>query len=133
MIEGKEYIALVKSYCYFLIAEFDFKIADEKIRGNAFYDVQYKDNVKIVSVSYENIEDYFEVTIFILVIGELPNYDDKSKTLHLSRLDKQILSKINGFEIRLNNDCFLKFSAKNEMEKKLLKSARELRLCLKYL
>ncbi len=132
MIDGKEYIEIVKEYYSFLVTEFNFSVINEKIRGNVFYDVQYRNEKKMVSVSYENIEDYFQAIVFILENGELPDYDDKTKTLHLNQLNKVVLSKISKNEIVLNNEHFLRFQTKSEIEKKLLKSAKELRLCLKY-
>ena len=132
MIEGEKYTKVVKEYFDYLIKEFGFKISNEKIMCNAFYDLQYSDGIRIVSISYENIEDYLLVIVFMLQNGELPNYDDKTKTLHLNRLNAQVLSKVDKNEIILNNGCFAKFEAKNELEKKLLKGAKELRLCLKH-
>jgi len=132
MIAGSIYIAIVKAYFDFLITEFNFKISEEKIRGNVFYDVQYKDKTRIVSISYENIEDYLLVIIFLLQNGKLPDYDDKTKTLHLNKINAQILSRIDKNEIILNNEYFYKFNPKDELERKLLKSAKELRLCLKH-
>lgn len=132
MIEGEKYIEDVKTYFNYLITEFGFRISNEKIRGNAFYDLQYSDGNRIVSVSYENIEDYLQVIIFMLQNGELPDYDDKTKTLHLNRLNAQVMSSIDRKEIGLNNEYFEKFKAKAEIEKQLLKSAKELRLCLKH-
>lgn len=132
MIKGEKYIEDVKAYFNYLITEFGFRISNEKIRGNAFYDLQYSDGKLIVSVSYENIEDYLQVIIFMLQNGELPDYDDKSKTLHLNRLNAQVMSRIKRDEISLNNEYFVKFNPKTEIEKLLLKSAKELRLCLKH-
>lgn len=133
MIEASQYITIVKSYFDFLITEFSFKIREEKIRGNAFYDVHYEDGNRIVSISYENIEDYFQVVIFMLKNGELPDYDDKTRTLHLNILNAQVLSSIERREIGLNNECFFKFTPKDALERKLLKAAKELRLYLKSL
>jgi hypothetical protein len=132
VIEGEKYIEDVKTYFNYLITEFGFRISNEKIRGNAFYDLQYSDGNRIVSVSYENIEDYLQVIIFMLQNGELPDYDDKTKTLHLNRLNAQVMSSIDRKEIGLNNEYFEKFNVKAEIEKQLLKSAKELRLCLKH-
>ncbi len=132
MIEGNQYIETVKAYYNFLVTEFCFRVLEEKIRGNAFYDVQYKDETRIVSISYENIEDYFLVIIFLLQNGELPDYDDKTKTLHLNQLNAKVLSRVDKNEINLNNEYFFKFKAKDELERNLLKSAKELRLCLKH-
>lgn len=133
MIEGEKYIEIVKEYFSFLISEFDFKISNEKIRGNAFYELQYTDETRIVSVSYENIEEYLQVIIFILQNGEFPDYDDKTRTLHLNKLNTRILSRIESIEISLNNEYFAKFNPEDELERKLLKSAKELRLCLKHI
>lgn len=133
MIEGDKYIETVKEYFEYLITEFSFEISKTKIRGNVFYDLQYKDKNRIVSVSYENIEDCLQVIIFILHKGELPDYDDKTKTLHLNWLNAQVLSCIDKREMFLNSELFEKFCPNDEIEKKLLKSAKELRLCLKHL
>jgi hypothetical protein len=130
MIEGCQYIETVKSYFGFLIAEYRFKLHEEKIPGNTFYDVQFKDETRIVSVSYENIEDYFQLVVFKLQNGDMPHYDNKTKTLQLNKLISTVLSKIDKREISLNNEYFAQFKAKNELERKLLKSAKELRLCL---
>ena len=107
-------------------------LIDEKVIGNFFYDVQFSNNVKIVSISYENAEDYFQVIVFMLQNGKLPNYDDKTKTLHLNKLNQEILSKIDKREVSLNSQYFSKFNPINELEKRLLKAAKELRLCLEH-
>ena len=132
MIDSNQYIKTIKDYFDFLITEFDYKLSDAKIRGNAFYDMQYRDKARVVSISYENIEDYLLVIIFMLQNGEMPDYDDKSKTLHLNKLNAIVLSKVDKSEINLNNEYFFKFQPKEELERKLLKSAKELRLCLKH-
>lgn len=133
MIEGKKFIKDANVYFNYLISEFGFKVLSEKIRGNTFYDLQYSDGKRILSVSYENIEDYLQIIIFILQNGELPDYDDKTKTLHLNKLNEQILPKVDRNEIAFNNEYFMKFKAQDALERQLLKSAKELRLCLKHL
>ncbi|MGF7231948.1 hypothetical protein [Arachidicoccus sp.] len=132
MIDGNKYIEVVKIYFHFLITEFGFKVSEEINNGNFFYRLRYINKIKAVTVSYENIENYLSIFISILQNGELPDYDDKTKTLHLNKLNIQILSSIDKSEVQLNNDCFAKFNPKNELERKLLKSAKELRLCLKH-
>lgn len=130
MIEGENFILLVSQYFDFLIKEFGFKIHQEKIRGNAFYDLQFTDESHIISVSYENIEDYLQVIIFILQNGQLPDYDDKTKTLNLKKLTLNTMSKLKKDEILKGNNYFLKIRPQNEFEKSLLKSAKELRFVL---
>jgi hypothetical protein len=132
MIEGSQFTSTVKSYYSFLETEFGMKVIGEKERGNAFYDVQYGDNNKIVSISYENIEDYLQVIVFLSEKRRMPEYDDKTKTLHLNRLNGLVMSIIGRDEIGSNAQYFSKYSAMSELEQKLLKRAKELRLCLKH-
>ncbi|MBX3268372.1 MAG: hypothetical protein KF831_16865 [Acidobacteria bacterium] len=105
-------------------------VAEEKERGNVYYDVQYRDQSKVVSISYENIEDYLQIIVFRLENGELPDYDDKTKTLHLSQLNRITLPNVDKNEIISNSEYFSKYVANGEVERQLLKSAKELRLCL---
>ena len=130
MIDGNKYIRTVETYFEFLEKEYAFTLADKKIRGNAFYDVHYETNEKLVSISYENTEDYLETIIFVLERGSVPNYDDKTKTLHLNRLTPIVFSIIDEDEISLNNQHFSNLRSADELERRLLKSAKELRLCL---
>lgn len=132
MIEGKQYTEAVKLFYSFLEIEFGFSKVNETINANAFYDVEFKDKRRVISISYENIEDHLEVIIFMLQNGKLPDYDDKTKTLHLKQLNKLVMKKAGEEEINLNTGYFTKYNPKNEIERKLLKSAKELRLCLKH-
>lgn len=132
MIDGTKYIRIVKLFFSFLITEFGFRLSKETENGNAFYDVEYSDAGRAVSISYENIEDHLQVIVFKLKNGKLPDYDDKTQTLHLNKLNKKVLSGIDKREIEKNNIEFNKFDANDELERKLLKSAKELRLVLKY-
>jgi hypothetical protein len=132
MVEDLEYIETVKLYYSFLETEFGFRKTNETVNGNAFYDVEFTDNERIISVSYENIEDHLEVIVFMLQNGKMPNYDDKTKTLHLKQLNRLVMTKASKEEINLNAEYFTNYKAKNELERKLLKEAKELRLCLKH-
>lgn len=133
MIDGKKYINTVRDFFSFLESEFAMTVAEEKERGNVYYDVQYRDQSKVVSISYENIEDYLQIIVFRLENGELPDYDDKTKTLHLSQLNRITLPNVDKNEIISNSEYFSKYVANGEVERQLLKSAKELRLCLMHL
>lgn len=130
MVDGKLYTNLVLKYFSYLTFEFNFKVLDVVIRGNAFYDVKYEDKIKRISISYENIEDFFSVTVFLLQNGNLPAYDDKSKTLHLNKLNSLYSNISSDQNIKLNNEFFVIFKAGNSLERKILKAAKELRLYL---
>jgi len=131
-IVGIKYIELVKLFFSFLITEYGFRISKEAQNGNAFFDVEYSNNVKVISISYENIEDYLSVIIFNLNNGKLPDFDDNKLTLHLNEINKRIFPKIEQYEIEKNIEEFNIFKANSDLEMKLLKSAKELRLALKY-
>ncbi|GAA4340476.1 hypothetical protein GCM10023149_51930 [Mucilaginibacter gynuensis] len=133
MIDAKSYTAFVKRYYSFLISEFDFIVSSEKVRGNTFYDIQYSNKKIAISISYENIEDYFQINIYLLNNGYFPDYDDKTKTLNLSKVNALVIKEISKKEIELNNDYFLIFEAHDHFQKKLIKSAKELRLSMKHL
>ena len=132
MIEDLECIETVKLYYSFLETEFGFSKINETINGNAFYDVEFINKETIISISYENIEDHLEVIVFMLQNGKMPDYDDKTKTLHLKQLNKLTMAQTSKEEINLNAKYFANYNSKNELERKLLKEAKELRLYLIY-
>lgn len=132
MIEGKEYIEIVKQFYSFLETELNFKKVNETINGSAFYDVEFTDKKRVISISYENIENHLEVIVFMLQDGKMPDYDDKTKTLHLNHLNSLIMVKVSEKDINLNVKYFANYRVKNEIERNILKGAKELRLCLKH-
>jgi hypothetical protein len=132
MIEGEKFIEIVNQFYSFLETEFGYKKVNEIINGNAFYNVDFIKNEKLVSISYENIADHLEVIIFILKNGEMPSYDDKTKTLHIKYLNKLLFKFLTKEEIHLNNLHFENLNTSSILEYTLLKEAKELRLCLKH-
>ena len=133
MIEGDQYLRLVGLFYSFLETEFHFKKVRETINGNAFYDVEYENENKIISVSYENLESHLEIIVFKLENGVRPSYDDKVRTIHLNVLNTSVISKVDKEELGINAEYFSEYTAKSEIERKLLKAAKELRLGLKHL
>jgi hypothetical protein len=131
MLSGDEFISSVKKIYSFLVNEFNYSLIDEKNRTNLFYDVEYQKGDSVISISYENREDYLQVILFKLNNGTLPEYDDKEKTLHLENLNKKILSHLSSEDFEENNVYFSGLRTLSKMENRLLKSAKELRLCLK--
>lgn len=130
MVKGTDYLEMVGSFYSFLESEFGLRKVNETVKGNAFYDVEYRDTERVISISYENIEDHLEVVLFKLSDGKMPDYDDKSQALHLNQLNKLIMKRVDVKDIRSNMKYFSTCNAKNSLERKLLKGAKELRLCL---
>ena len=132
MISADTYLAKVKLFFSFLVDDFHFQQITQTETGNAFYDIEFRKDEKVVSVSYETIEDYLQVIIFILRNGQRQDFNDKSNTIHLKDLNKEIFPRIDKNEIAENNLVFDKLETSSELDRKLLKSAKELRLVLKY-
>ncbi len=130
MINSEEYIAFVKRTFSFLESEFHLEFGNITVNGNAFYDIQYVDTEKVISISLENISNFYQVTLFILSEGKMPDYDDKTKTLHLNKLTKQFLKNIDKESLLENNQFFKEIEIKDETERMICKSAKDLRLCL---
>jgi hypothetical protein len=133
MIQGDKYVHTVKEFYGFLETEFGMKLQKATISGNYYYIVEYTDDKMRISIYYENIGSYFSVNISLLENGKLQDYDDKRYTIHLNKLNTLIFPLIPENEITLNNVQFEHFSVQNAVGKMLLKSAKELRICLGYL
>ena len=132
MIQADRFIEVVDRTFSFLVT--DYKMAQDgaKISGNVFYDICYRDTVKVISISLETIEDIFQVILFRLDDGKLPDYDDKSRTIHLNRMTTDILPTVDKPEFAANNRFFQDIQPADKTEELILKSAKELRLCLRY-
>ena len=64
--------------------------------------------------------------------GHLPEYDDKRYTVHLEHLIKDISKDDLEKNIIENNNYFNRFDKPTDnLEKEILKKAKQLRLCLK--
>jgi len=132
MISGKDYIHITEVFFYFLKEEFGFREPTTTDRENLFYDVEYKKENLVISISYENREDHFQVTLFKTKNG-ISDYDDKNSTIHLSALNKEVYPVLTQKDFEENNTFFTSTGASSVLEKRMLKAAKELRLCLKHM
>ena len=130
IVEYIQFEKLVETDFGFLISEFNYKPYNRNNRTN-FYDIQYKDSDTIISISLEPIENYFQVILFKLDNGNLPDYDDKTKTIHLSAMRTELLVKVENSMFEKNNQYFETIEVRNDFERIVLKAAKDLRLCLK--
>ena len=125
-----EFNKAVKKYFLFLESEFNYKFFKEKNDNTLIYCIEYSNDKNIISISYEVFDKILNVIIFVLVRGHLPNYDDKTKTHHLSDLMKKVDENISSY-IQENNNYFSKYNETlNNNEKVIFKKAKELRLYL---
>lgn len=130
MIQGLEFVNLIKTFFDFLIVEFNFEFESEKLVGSFYYELRFKKSDIIISVSYENVEDVYNVIIYKLHNGRMPDYDDMKQILHLSDCFRKISPSLVKEEFDLNNKRFLELTKNTELERKVLKSVKELRLVL---
>jgi hypothetical protein len=134
MIKEKTFTDFVTKTFKFLQTDFQYELSKKTANGNIFYDVEYTDNKsRIISISLETIENYVRVIIFTLDNGKRSDYDDKAKTFHLKHLTDKLLKTLDKAEFENNNRHFKDFETKDETEKMILKSAKDLKLCLKHI
>ncbi len=130
MITFEKYTELVKKSFSFLIIEFDYKLEEIIENGNMFYDISFKGVNKMISISLETYENYIRVMIFKFENGKLSDYDDKTKTIHLNQLTREYFPKISKNELNENSVFFKNILAETDIEKQIVKCAKELRLCM---
>ena len=130
MIAARAYLAAAKAYFAFLIPEFGFTLSKEAARSAVFYALEYRSQAQVISISYENLEDYFQVIVFQLVNHQLPDDDDQRHTLHLHALNQALAPLVGPADWEENQRHFRAFQPEGTVERRLLKSAKELRLCL---
>jgi hypothetical protein len=130
MIASRAYLDAAKAYFHFLIPEFGFSLSTETARSAVFYDLHYRSATQVISISYENLEDYFQVIVYQWVNQQLPNYDDKRRTLHLQALNQALGVIVGPADWIGNQHHFRAFKPEGTVQRQLLKSAKELRLCL---
>ena len=90
MIAARAYLEAAKAYFAFLLPEFGFTLSQETARSAVFYALEYRNRAQVISISYENLEDYLQVIVFQLINHQLPDYDDKRHTLHLHALNQAL-------------------------------------------
>lgn len=130
VLSGDEFISLVHRYFEFLVTEFDYKVLKKTNRKNLFYDVECQNNDSVISISYENRENYLQVIVFTIKDGVVSKYDDKELTQKLGELNRKILPLLNPADFEENESAFASILPRNETEKSLFKVAKELRLCM---
>lgn len=133
MITLEKNIEFCKNSFSFLTTEFEFKLEKIIENGNRFFDINYAGINKTISISLETYENYLRVVIFDLENGKLSNYDDKTKTIHLNQLTKDYFSKISKNKISENSMFFKNISTETEIEKQIVKCAKELRLVMNFI
>ncbi len=132
MIRGLEFIELTRKNNRFLVDEFDFIEFNVTNREGLFYDIEYKKDGLLISISHENRDDYLQVILFRLIDGKKPEYDDTQMTIHLEKLNNMLLKPLNSNDFKENEFYFASLNASSNVERKLLKAAKELRICLKH-
>ena len=130
MVTDNEYFEKVETYFKFLVNEFKFKVESKTFNGNVFFDIEYKSKNILISISYENIEDFLEIIIFPNSANNNISFKGSNENFRLSQLRNDLLTKIKNSDFEKNNKFFIKFKTKNNFERNLLKSAKDLRICL---
>ncbi len=130
MYSGRKYKKAVVYYYSFLIDDFNFTLDEKSITRGMYYNIKFKKIDKIISIYNELMEDYFDIHFTNFLKKGHPQIDSLTKTSGLTFFIKTIFPFLSENDFIQNNTYFDKFETTNEMEKKLLDQAKELRLCL---
>ncbi|MCC2545499.1 hypothetical protein LJY25_03515 [Hymenobacter sp. BT175] len=130
MVEAQVFLRAAKTYFAFLVSEFAFAELSETVRSVVFYELQYRNAAQVVSISFENLEDYLQITVFQLVNQQLPDYNDSHHTYHLHTLNHALSKLVGPDDWQENQRFFEEFKPEGTVERRLLKAAKELRVCL---
>ena len=131
-MNGQQFIDTVILYFNDFLAQYGFTFVEGKYSGR-LYDVQFESVKYSLSISYEPGDDYLLVVLFTLKEGKLSDFDDRTQTFRLGDLNAKFMPLISSDEINENNVYFSRYVATTPLEKQLLKSAKDLRLCMKKL
>jgi len=132
-MNGQDFLRIVKEAFVPFLAELGFTMGEPLISGR-LYRVVFNSLEHSVSVSFEPGEKTLFIWVSTREGGELAAIDDRSKTLRLSDLNRRYMKAVTA-EQRASIDAFFKsVVVKDEEEKALLNSAKQLCLVLpKYL
>jgi hypothetical protein len=104
--------------------------ADAPTISGRFYRASFTGHMHSVSVSFEPGDEVFFVMVFSVNGGELSDMDDRLKTPRLTDLNRLYMNAVSSAERAANEATFQSVIARDEEERVLLKSAKELRLVL---
>jgi len=131
-IDCDEFVNNVQLFFSFLKDEYGMIVIDKISRKNIFHSVRYENDHFLISISYECIENYFNVQLIRIINGKLSSYDDVVNSYSLDRLYALITPYVDNKKLYENTKLF-DFHINNEIQKKILKSAKKLRICLQYI
>jgi hypothetical protein len=128
-MNGISFSALLRSAFQPFLNELGFVMEAPLISGR-YYRSSFIGERNVVSVSYEPGDEAVIVAVFSKCGSEVSDFDDRSKTLLLSDLNRRYQSQVTESE-RLQNDlAFQCILVEDQAERVLLKAAKELRLLL---
>lgn len=128
-MDGKEFLRIIDEAYDPFIRKFGFVRGGESINGR-FCNVIFNRGECAISVTYELGEEEVFVSVYERTDGGLSDYDDRSRTVRLSDLNRTYMSSIGPEERAENESLFRLIRADDGEQVKLLKSAKELRLVL---
>ena len=132
-MNGQDFLRIASEAFAPTLKGLGFSMDTPSITGR-LYRVSFTGPKHSVSVSFEPGDEAFFVLVFSREHGELSDMDDRLKTPRLSDLNSRYMNTVSREERAANEAVFKSVMARDEEEKLLVKSAKELRLVLpKYL
>lgn len=125
MVTREEYSRAVRKYFGFLEEKFGYVEVLKKIQSSTLYDVEYTNNDRIISISYEIMGEGVAVVIFRIINGIRSDYDDYANTLHLNRIIKDYKQSIIVTQLKSDETYFKSVGIPHStLEAELLKKAK---------
>jgi hypothetical protein len=128
-MSGQDFLRIVNEAFAPWLKELGFSMDTPSISGR-LYRASFAGQKHSVSVSFEPGDDAFFILVFSRENGQLSSWDDRLKTPRLSDLNSRYMNTVSSEERVANEDAFKSIAARDEAEKFLLKSAKEIRLVL---
>jgi hypothetical protein len=128
-MNGQDFVRIInEAFAPFLSAA-GFSMPSTAISGR-LYRASFIGAENMVSVSFEPGDDSLFVVVFSRERGEWSNMDDRETSPRLSDLNTSYMGMV-GTEERADNESYFKLVRTNDdVERSLLKAAKELRLVL---
>ena len=125
----KGFLRLVHEAFTPFLESLGFSMDDPHISGR-YYRASFTAVDHAVFVYYEPGDDALSVIIFRRDNGNLSDIDNRSQSPRLQDLNRRYMHLVTKEDLVLNEEEFEGIDVEDEMERQLLKSAKELRLVL---
>jgi len=128
-MNSQDFLRIVNAAFGPFLKEMGFSMDPPSVSGR-LYRASFSSPKHVISVSFEPGDEAFFVLVFSREDGGLSDIDNRLKTPRLSDLNSRYMKSVTSEERAANERAFESVAARDNEEKVLLRSAKELRLVL---